>query len=150
MRILVVSDSHGDQERLNEVIARAEQMGAVDAFIHLGDGLEGAKAVASRFEKAFLLGGNCDGGKGESEIFTREMGAPLFLCHGHAFHVRLSHVFLKRYARELKARAALFGHTHKPFLQDDHGIMLLNPGAACEGKFALLTIENGDIKAQLY
>ena len=38
-RVIVVSDSHGMEERLQEILLRAFSAGPVDVIVFLGDGL---------------------------------------------------------------------------------------------------------------
>lgn len=46
------------------------------------------------------------------------------------------------------ARAVLFGHSHKPGIDDEEGLLLLNPGSALS-TFALLHLENGSIVGEI-
>jgi putative phosphoesterase len=53
------------------------------------------------------------------------------------------------------ARAVIFGHSHIPFLEDDDGLMLLNPGSPTDRRrqprhtFALIRAENGKVAAEI-
>ena len=38
-RVIVVSDSHGMEDRLREILLRAFSLGPVDVIVFLGDGL---------------------------------------------------------------------------------------------------------------
>lgn len=52
-------------------------------------------------------------------------------------------------------RVVVFGHSHQPLLEDEDGLMLLNPGSACDPRrarvptIALLTISDGEPQAEL-
>lgn len=52
-------------------------------------------------------------------------------------------------------RVVVFGHSHRPLLEDEDGLMLLNPGSACDPRrarvptIALLTISDGEPQAEL-
>lgn len=49
-------------------------------------------------------------------------------------------------ARECGAQVLLFGHTHRPLVDNDGSLLVLNPGAAGDPLHptcGLLTIENG-------
>ena len=54
-----------------------------------------------------------------------------------------------------EARVVVFGHSHIPWLEDEEGLLLLNPGSPTDKRrqpehtFALLRIGNGDVKAQV-
>jgi putative phosphoesterase len=53
------------------------------------------------------------------------------------------------------ARVAVFGHSHIPFLEDEDGFMLLNPGSPTDRRrqphytFALLHAEEGKVWAEI-
>jgi len=53
------------------------------------------------------------------------------------------------------ARVIVFGHSHIPFLEDEGGLMLLNPGSPTDRRrqphrnFALLYAEEGRVRAEI-
>jgi uncharacterized protein len=53
------------------------------------------------------------------------------------------------------ARVVIFGHSHIPFLEDERGLMLLNPGSPTDRRreprptFALLHAEKGRVRAEI-
>jgi putative phosphoesterase len=60
----------------------------------------------------------------------------------------------RRLARRFpKVRVIVFGHSHIPFLEDEGGLLLLNPGSPTDRRrqpehtFALLHIERGEVRA---
>ena len=54
-----------------------------------------------------------------------------------------------------EARVVVFGHSHIPWLEDEDGLLLLNPGSPTDKRrqpdytFALLRVENGDARAEV-
>jgi hypothetical protein len=52
-------------------------------------------------------------------------------------------------------RVVVFGHSHRPLVEDDGSLMLLNPGSACDPRsariptVAILEVEDGKPKARL-
>lgn len=54
-----------------------------------------------------------------------------------------------------EARVVVFGHSHKPLLEDENGLLLLNPGSPTDKRrqpehtFALLRSEEGDVRAEI-
>ncbi|MBA3473272.1 MAG: metallophosphoesterase family protein [Rubrobacter sp.] len=54
-----------------------------------------------------------------------------------------------------EARAIVFGHSHIPFLEDEDGLLLLNPGSPTDRRrqprhtFALLRAEEGSVRAEI-
>ncbi len=62
----------------------------------------------------------------------------------------------KRLARRFpNARVVVFGHSHIPFLEDEDGLLLLNPGSPTDRRrqpdhtFALLHAEGGRVRAEI-
>jgi putative phosphoesterase len=53
------------------------------------------------------------------------------------------------------ARVVIFGHSHIPFLEDESGLMLLNPGSPTDRRrqphrtFALLHAVGGEVRAEI-
>lgn len=130
MRILVVSDSHGRQSALMQVVEAHPEAAVV---IHLGDGLREAQEAADRFADRtfFIVAGNCD--FAATGILTaREEtlgGKRLFFTHGHTYGVKDGLYRLLCAARERQADIALFGHTHQPLCTYEAGVFLVNPGS---------------------
>jgi putative phosphoesterase len=54
-----------------------------------------------------------------------------------------------------RARVVVFGHSHIPWLQDEDGMLLLNPGSPTDKRrqpehtFALLRVEGGEVRAEV-
>ena len=54
-----------------------------------------------------------------------------------------------------EARVVVFGHSHIPWLEDEGGLLLLNPGSPTDKRrqpdhtFALLGVEDGDVWAEI-
>lgn len=53
------------------------------------------------------------------------------------------------------ARVVVFGHSHIPWLEDEDGMLLLNPGSPTDRRrqtehtFALLRVEDGEVRAKV-
>lgn len=151
MRMLVVSDSHGFTGRLGNILMAAEAEGPLDGVIHLGDGYSDLAEFSGELPPLYQVAGNCDMGRTDTQDVVELGGARLLLTHGHLFRVKLGlHGLLGRAAEE-KAFAALYGHTHRQKCETRQGILLLNPGAAMDGRYAILTISRlGAVEAKLY
>lgn len=129
MRILVVSDTHGNDSSLRRAILAQPK---AEVVIHLGDGEEELLRAKQAFpEKMFLaVRGNCDFGSdlpltGE---FTAQ-GVKIFYTHGHYYGVKSGLYTFACAARERGAQVALYGHTHNALEDYDDGLYLLNPGS---------------------
>ncbi len=129
MRILVLSDSHGDDGALRRAILAQPK---AEVVIHLGDGeAEFQRARASFPEKMFLqVRGNCDWGSGlpVTGVFETD-GVKVFYTHGHAYGVKSGLYNAVCAARGQRAQVLLYGHTHNAFTDYDDGLHILNPGA---------------------
>lgn len=130
MKILIVSDTHRRDGNLREVIDR---MWPFDMLIHLGD-TEGSE----RFFADWLPGpcqihvvqGNNDffsGTDREKEIRIGNYRA--LLTHGHLYGVSLGVEALKDEAVDRNLDLAMYGHTHKPYLEYWKDKVILNPGS---------------------
>ncbi len=150
-RIGVVSDSHMLFDDQLRQIADALAQRNVSRLIHLGDG----QMDWDRLEKRLGLlltkvAGNCDDRHDVAqETVIAVSGAKILLCHGHRFSVKSGLLRLKLRAEELGCRVALYGHTHMQAAAWDGGILLLNPGALKDGRFSVLTVDDGAVSYEL-
>lgn len=145
MKVLVVSDSHGNVEN----ICRAVELEKPRMLLHLGDGWRDAELVAQRYPDLPLekVPGNCDFRSSESAVRVLMIaGKLIMICHGHTLGVKTNLSLLLRAAQENKADAVLFGHTHQPFVDIRNGIVMLNPGSIGSYRratYGTLTVEEG-------
>ncbi len=142
MRILVVSDTHGDASTLRQALLQQRK---AEVVIHLGDGAEEMEALACSFPaKAILqVRGNCDWNAPfpQAEEIVLE-GKRIYYTHGHIHRVKYGLYELDCAARERKADIVLFGHTHEPFQDYHDGLYFLNPGSlhGQQGTYGILDI----------
>ena len=129
MKLLVVSDVHGDLDALERAVdAEAD----ADAVIFLGDGLREAEDLQDmRPElKIYSVRGNCDFGTSATLAGCFSCGpAKIFYTHGHMYSVKYGLDDLVAAAADIEANVVLFGHTHVPFVGYQRGMHLLNPGS---------------------
>ncbi len=145
MKVLVFSDSHGASNLAEEMLHKESECSLV---FFLGDGMEEAEKMRDRYKdrKFILVKGNNDWySQADTEAYKYIEGLTVMSCHGHKFNVRFSLRSLLAAAESVRANVALYGHTHKSGMYNDPvtGICAINPGALCEGKYAVLTIEKG-------
>ncbi|MBR1823607.1 MAG: metallophosphoesterase [Ruminococcus sp.] len=132
MRIVVLSDTHGNFHALEKVIMRNTD---ADWIFHLGDGereldifLYSHPELA---QKIIHVAGNCDYNSLSPEYFTLPvMDHKIIATHGHLFSVTHSLDKLKETARELGCDIILYGHTHIRDERFEDGFFILNPGSA--------------------
>lgn len=146
MRILVISDSHGDSYAVRQAIA--EQPTAKIMFF-LGDGEHDLDFLDSSASRLFVhkVKGNCDFGSSLPAYVVDEVnGVRIYACHGYAEQVKYGTSALRERAADSKVSIALYGHTHVADTTYDNGIWLVNPGSIRQGSYAVIDItENGGI-----
>lgn len=141
MKLLVVSDSHGQEALLRRVMLTHKD---AECTLHLGDGAPAFLTLAAELGMpALAVGGNCD-------LFSDPAAErmpwgvyPLgehriFYTHGHLYRVEWGMEALVHAAREQNCTVALFGHTHIPEVihlpapegdPKGHPLILMNPGS---------------------
>ena len=151
VRILVVSDTHGDLYTLREVITKQR---TAEVVIHLGDGADEFELLRPDYPEKMFLGvrGNCDFGSDlpHTETMTIE-GKKIYYTHGYVQRVKLGRYDLLREARSAKADICLFGHTHRAMTDYDDGLYILNPGTLSRSRgggkpsYGIVDITSGGI-----
>ena len=150
-KILVVSDSHGDNDA---VFAAMEKAGDYNSLIHLGDVGANWHEIESRCPwPAYFVRGNCDYDYSLKQALVLSFGEHrIYCCHGHMQGVHGGLNILRYTALENECDIALYGHTHIPFLAEaDEDVTILNPGSISrprqEGRkhtFCVITIDDDD------
>lgn len=127
-KILIISDTHGHTSNFDEIIAREKP---INLLIHLGDveGDEDYIKAAAECETHIVAGNNDFFSylEREEEFFIGEYR--VFITHGHHYYVSLGPERLLEEARARGVNIAMFGHTHKPFLEEYGDVVILNPGS---------------------
>lgn len=129
MKILVISDTHGREENLEKVL---KKIGMPDLVLHLGDSEGGEEFIKGMIDcPLHLVAGNCDFFCSYPKTKVVEAaGSRIFMTHGHYHFVNMGTRDLVEAARANGCNLAVFGHTHKPFLDEsDPEVTVLNPGS---------------------
>ena len=129
MRVLVVSDVHGDMRGLCEAI---ESQPTARVVLFLGDGIRQAEDAAERYPDRdfYLVPGNCDFGSDALPIRQETFGGKRFyFTHGHRHDVKYTLYRLEMAAREAEADIVLYGHTHAQHEEYVDGLYFFNPGS---------------------
>ena len=151
MRIGVLSDTHGMRGKLSNALMRMEAEGPVDALFHLGDGYDDLVSLKVALPPVYQVAGNCDTCRTDTLNLVSLAGTRFLLTHGHLQRVRYELDTLYAFALRQKAQVALFGHTHEQHMEQRDGILLLNPGTAMQGCFAVLELTTPeDLRVKLY
>ena len=152
MRLLVISDSHGNYPHL---LKAHELAGPVDHIIHLGDGAEDARLMEQVLEVPVLrVAGNCDLDPLLPLELTLEFeGCRFLLIHGNRQLVKSGLRQLIGRGVEVGASVVLYGHTHRPAVQVEGGMLFVNPGALKQGfpgSYAILTVSGTTARAEIF
>jgi putative phosphoesterase len=123
MKIIIMSDSHGDVETV-----KAVSLLPADAIFHCGDSeLSYDDPVLNKLNR---VRGNCDSDdRFPNFIVTEVVGKTIFSVHGHEHDVNRSLLPLYYSAKENNADVILFGHSHLYGAEMQDGILFVNPGS---------------------
>ena len=130
MRILVLSDTHGDFNRMMKAV---NQQPTAEVIIHCGDGEEQVRYLKEAVKDKMIVGvrGNCDWNSFLPATETlRINGKTIFITHGHLYNAKVGLYTIMCAAREAKADILCFGHTHSAISLYEDGLYILNPAAA--------------------
>ena len=157
MRIVVMSDSHGDLSQVLKVVKR--NIGFCDMFIHLGDGERDIDRLRVMYPNEDIrhVRGNCDYSDDSPSVSVINAdGIRIFCTHGHRYNVKSGVEILAQNAEKNACRIALYGHTHARLETVCNGIFVMNPGScACprDGKppsFGVIEIKDGKFVTGIY
>lgn len=125
-KILIVSDSHGSTELLDELKSR--HASEVDLMVHCGDSeLEKGSEALEGFA---VVKGNCDFfGNFPDEALLEIDGYKIYIAHGHLHGVKSSLLSLSYRAEETGASIVCFGHSHLLGAEKIGSSLYINPGS---------------------
>lgn len=152
MKILVLSDSHGNVGNMEEAVARTSPR----MIFHLGDCWRDAERLHDRFPDLpfYQVPGNCDFRPGEpTERVVCLEDYRILLCHGHTYGVKQSLLTAGFAAEEQNLDLFLFGHTHRPLVDRRGKTLFLNPGSIGDPRrpfYGLATITGGKLDASTH
>ncbi len=124
MRILVVSDSHGNRELLSLALSRAKETGTLDLVIHLGDEHTDLQGLLSAEEKATVAPGIYH------DDYRTGAVSPSRTLELNGIVVAMAHQppDLPSLQGRPEPRLLLHGHTHNLLLSQDPWGLRFNPG----------------------
>lgn len=155
MKILIVSDSHGLETELFDVLDRHEP--EVDLILHCGDSELPFTAFSPYQAKLHIVGGNCDlDANYHLDISETVEDLTIFLTHGHLYNVKSSLLKLTYRAKETGARLVCFGHSHVAGSVFEDGVLFVNPGSLrlprnrSEKSYSIVTFKNNKFDVNFY
>ena len=151
MKILVLSDSHGNLANMIQAVEEATPR----MIFHLGDCWSDAEKLHAHFPDIPLeqVPGNCDFRPGEpAEKLVFWDGLRVLLCHGHTYGVKNSLMSAGYAAQEKNLDLLLFGHTHRPLCDWRGKTTFFNPGSIGKGlkpTYGIIRVEDGKIDSRI-
>ena len=150
MKILVISDSHGNSASILNAISRESP----DMVLHLGDYDRDCSIIGWDNPRIQVrsVRGNCDRSSSgpDTDEFTLG-GKRFFMTHGHLNSVKTGLSSLIRSAESRGADVLLYGHTHVPHYSVKNDIAIINPGSIGMGgkTYAVLEFKNGAVTCEI-
>lgn len=152
MKILIVSDTHRNEDNLINALEKEENL---DLLIHCGD-VEGAEDEIEHYagcSTVFVAGNNDFFSRLPRELELKLEEYQVWVTHGHNYYVNTNPEYIRKEARARRKDIVIYGHTHRPVIERTQDLIVVNPGSLTyprqEGRrpsYAVLEIENGNIQ----
>lgn len=144
MKILLVSDSHGDDESLRRI---ANKHNNCDLYIHLGD----SQSSPDLIRPFVSVRGNCDY---YSSKFMNHLDLNSPFGKIYAEHIPYYQMNIPKLKKE-GYKIYLVGHTHRRQNEIIDGIRVINPGSIKyprdgESSYAIVEINEKSVKCEFY
>lgn len=154
MKIGVISDTHGDQLAIRQLIKVVTD---VDMWLHAGDCSQDAEYLRSLVTVPVVAAcGNCDGQTtARIDEFVEIASHKIWLTHGHRYGVKHGNDELLLLAKHHGMNVVIYGHTHTPENCWCEDVLLFNPGsAACSygsrGTYGILDIDGNQVVGNIF
>lgn len=143
MKIIVISDTHGDIESIYKVI---DNNFDAELFIHAGDSC----VLPFQIPLFQIVKGNCDLGYDyPEELLIKTEYGNIYVTHGHKYYN------ISPYLIESKnAKLFIFGHTHKKYYNKINETYVVNPGSlvkprdGIKGTYAIINLDNNKCEVE--
>ncbi|MDQ3386984.1 MAG: metallophosphatase family protein [Actinomycetota bacterium] len=155
MLAIVLADTHIPRRAKKLPDALSPHLAQADLILHAGDLMDPTLLdELANYAPVRSVRGNLDppdAGLPETAEFDIE-GVSMAMIHDPGPKKGRHNRMRRRFPN---ARIVVFGHSHIPWLTDDDGLMLLNPGSPTDKRrepdftFATLWIENGSAEAEI-
>ncbi|MEA2589601.1 MAG: uncharacterized protein QOH66_2528 [Actinomycetota bacterium] len=157
MRVGVLSDTHIPSRAPGIPSRVAEAFEGVDLILHAGDvSVRAALDDLAALAPVHAVAGNIDDAALQAALPVQLRldigGVTVGMVHDSGPSKGRRERMRRRFPG---ARVVVYGHSHMPVVEDRDGLMLLNPGSACDPRrakvptVAILEIAGGDVSAEL-
>ena len=138
-KLVVISDSHHDIARLEQLLPI---INSADYLVYCGDGVMDVMWLRGRITVPIVcVKGNNDIGLNMqiTDLASVAFGkTKALVTHGHKFGVRQGIGNVLGMAIMKDCKLVFFGHTHRYMDFVQGGVHFINPGALCNGSYALV------------
>ena len=155
MLVVVLADTHIPRRAKGLPDGLTPHLESAGLILHAGDLLvEDVLHELRAYAPVRAVKGNVDGWEvrlPQTLEFEVE-GVPVAMIHDSGPKQGRRNRMRKRFP---PARVVVFGHSHIPWLEDEDGLMLLNPGSPTDRRrrpdhtFALLWVEGVEVRAEI-
>ena len=157
MRILVVSDTHSQCEKVYKIYKKLVSEAPIDMIVHCGDYLKDALEIKARLAvPVCAVKGNCDGSYEDDFAILETEAGNFLITHGHMDYVQYDQERLYERVIENDCIGAFYGHTHRAAYTSLSDILLMNPGSLTKprdnssGTFGLVITEEDSVWGKIY
>jgi uncharacterized protein len=149
----VIADTHLPRRAKALPQGLSPHLGRADLVLHAGDLMDPALLdELAAYAPVKAVRGNLDPPGFPESLEFEFGGARVAMIHDSGRRQGRRPRLRRRFP---DARVVIFGHSHIPFLEDEGGLMLLNPGSPTDRRrqprhtFALLHAEEGEVRAEI-
>lgn len=155
MRALVLADTHIPRRAKALPEALRAHLERTDVILHAGDVMDSAVLQdLAAYAPVHAVRGNLDPPEAAlPETIELDLGGVrVAVVHDSGRKQGRRRRLARRFP---EARVVVFGHSHVPLLEDENGLMLLNPGSPTDKRrqpvytFAVLEAKSGEVSARI-
>lgn len=155
MRALVLADTHIPRRARALPEALRPHLESTDVILHAGDVMDFTVLQnLAAYAPIHAVRGNLDPPEAAlPEVIELDLGgARVAMIHDSGRKQGRRRRLARRFP---EARVVVFGHSHIPLLEDEDGLLLLNPGSPTDKRrqpeytFAVLEAESGEVRARI-
>ena len=148
MKILILSDNHGDMDIVDKILKNEKH----DLSIHLGDSQSSESTIRNKFN--YYVEGNNDFWYSQTEESFEIEGLRFFILHGHTRGISNFSITkpLEKIFNETNADVILYGHTHEYKVVELQDKIAMCPGSLRYSRgpegigYCIMDIEQGNVK----
>lgn len=154
MKVLVMSDTHGNIDHARNILEKTIPFG-VKAVLHCGDYVSDARLLQKFYPEVevYSVYGNCDVGFGGAYDMVVDIeGVSIYMIHGHRYGVKwgdYEELAIDAVAHD--AQVTVCGHSHQAYLEYKEDVLIMNPGSMTLPRdskypsYGMLEIEEGQV-----